>query len=197
MKRKTPIIIAGVLALALVCGGGYLYVQNENAKAAEQVMQQEQAAAEKAEAEKLAAEQAAAEKAEADRLAAEQAAAEKAEADRLAAEQAAAEKAEADRLAVEQAAAEKAEADRLAAEQAPKPAENPSGDGKPDLNLSEGAHIPQTGDQEIPLDENGNWISDIPEIEGNPFEGTPPGGGDVTNDMTWDEIRADKAPNVY
>lgn len=62
-----------------------------------------------------AAEQAAAEKAEADRVAAEQAAAEKAEADRAAAEQAAAEKAEADRVAAEQAAARKAEADRQAA----------------------------------------------------------------------------------
>lgn len=167
MKKKTPAIIAGVLALALVCGGGYLYVQNENAKAAEQILQQEQAAAEKAEA------------------------------DRLAAEQAAAEKAEADRLAAEQAAAEKAEADRLAAEQTPKPADNSSGNGKPDLNLSEGAHIPQTGDQGPVEDENGNVVvDDIPQIDGDPWGGEH-GGIGAGNDMTWEEIREGKAPNVY
>ena len=78
----------------------------------------EKAAAEKAEAERIAAEKAAAEKAEAERIAAARAAAEKAEAERIAAERAAAEKAEAERIAAERAAAEKAEAERIAAERA-------------------------------------------------------------------------------
>jgi len=83
------------------------------------------AAAEKAEADRLAAEKASQEKAQADRLAAEQAAADakaiqdKADADTKATEaKAAAEKAEADRLAAEKASQEKAQAERLAAEQA-------------------------------------------------------------------------------
>jgi hypothetical protein len=87
-------------------------------KAKAEKLAAEQAAAEKARAEKLAAEQAAAEKAKAEKLAAEQAAAEKARAEKLAAEQAAAEKARAEKLAAEQAAAEKARAEKLAAEQA-------------------------------------------------------------------------------
>ena len=70
----------------------------------------EKAAAEKAEAERIAAEKAAAEKADAETTAAEKAAAEKAEAERIAAEKAAAEKAEAERIAAEKAAAEKAAA---------------------------------------------------------------------------------------
>lgn len=55
-------------------------------------------------------EQAAAEKAEADRIAANKQAAEKAEADRIAADKQAAEKAEADRIAADKAVAEKAAA---------------------------------------------------------------------------------------
>ncbi|MBM6899408.1 hypothetical protein H6B10_06760 [Gemmiger formicilis] len=68
MKKKVSLIIAGVMIVALVGGGGYLYIQNENAKEAALIQQQEQEAAEKAEAERIAAEKEAAEKAEAERL---------------------------------------------------------------------------------------------------------------------------------
>ena len=120
MNKKNAFIVI-VLAAILVCSGGYFYVQSENTKATASVQLQEQMAAEKAEAdrlaiekaaeEKAAAEKIAAEKAEADRLAAEKAAEEKATAEKIAVE-----KAEADRLATEKVAEEKAEADRLAAE---------------------------------------------------------------------------------
>ena len=74
MKKKVSLIIAGVMIVALVGGGGYLYIQNENAKEAALIQQQE--AAEKAEAERIAAEKEAAEKAEAERLEEEKKAAE-------------------------------------------------------------------------------------------------------------------------
>lgn len=64
------------MIVALVGGGGYLYIQNENAKEAALIQQQEQEAAEKAEAERIAAEKEAAEKAEAERLEEEKKAAE-------------------------------------------------------------------------------------------------------------------------
>jgi hypothetical protein len=75
-------------------------------------------AAAKAEEDRLAAEQAAADRVEAERLAAETAEAERAEAERLAAEKAEVERAEAERLAAEKAEAERVEAERLAAEKA-------------------------------------------------------------------------------
>ena len=98
--RKVSMLIAGGLAAALICAGGYFYIQNENAKQAALIEQQ--IAEEKAEAERIAAEKEAAEKAEAERIAAE-----KAEAERIAAEKEAAEKAEAERIAAEKGAAEK------------------------------------------------------------------------------------------
>ena len=73
-QKKTAVIIAVVLAVALACGGGYMYIQSENAKQAALIEQQE--AEEKAEAERIAAEKEAAEREEAERIAAEQEAAE-------------------------------------------------------------------------------------------------------------------------
>lgn len=72
MKKKVSLIIAGVMIVALVGGGSYLYIQNENAKEAALIQQQEQEAAEKAEAERIAAEKAEAERLEEAKKAAEQ-----------------------------------------------------------------------------------------------------------------------------
>ncbi|MFI4959585.1 MAG: chemotaxis protein CheA, partial [Lysobacterales bacterium] len=91
--------------------------------------------------EKLAAEQAAAERAAAEKLAAEQAAAERAAAEKLAAEQAAAEQAAAEKLATEQAAAEHTvvndEADEVSTEAVQEPTYALAGSGHIDADLLE------------------------------------------------------------
>jgi outer membrane protein OmpA-like peptidoglycan-associated protein len=93
-------------------------LQTRQQAAEQQKAAEEQANAEKLAAEQAAKEQAAAEKAAAAQAAQEQAAAEKAAANQAAKEQAAAEKAAAAAAAKEQAAAEKAAADQAAKEQA-------------------------------------------------------------------------------
>lgn len=66
-KKRGTLIAVAVLVAALIFGAGYLYTQNENAKEAARIEQQQ--AAEKAKAERIAAEKAAAEKAAAERAA--------------------------------------------------------------------------------------------------------------------------------
>lgn len=134
--KKIPIIIASVFAGALVCGGGYLYVQSENAKAAAALVQQEQVAAEKAEFDKLAAK--------------------KAEADKVV------EKAVADKLEADKAVDEKTKTTTPATPDKPKSDNNSYGVNNGYIDNGDGTWTDsKTGQKKLILDENGNIVGGV------------------------------------